>query len=395
MVRNIIALAGLLISTQYAYNQDIDYKEISLNEAIELAKQHNVELNNAHLQIDALQYEKAKDFSFPSTNVNYYNGSFWGEKSNQMIGIQQNMGNIISSLYASKLSKSKIETQNIENEILNKNIESQTKAVWYSWQYSFAILVELEHIDSMYLKMKDYSAMLDPEKLSPSEKIRIKMASDRSALNILEAKNTLDKIGIEFRNTCGTTDYVMPIPTELSIPQIRSENDTSFYNANLYQQYWQSKVNEAYSQTKLEKSRFTPTLSAGWFSAENGTHFWQVGIGIPLFSTEKYASLKQSEIQTKRQEFEFQDNKTKFELEKEKLLTELDYWFNRMQYFRHNGMNLADSLEKSIQIDLLNNDINIETYLKSVEAITEIRTSWLEAVYQYCLIANKLSLYNF
>jgi hypothetical protein len=305
------------------------------------------------------------------------------------------MGNIISSLYASKLSKSKIETQNIENEILNKNIESQTKAVWYSWQYSFAILVELEHIDSMYLKMKDYSAMLDPEKLSPSEKIRIKMASDRSALNILEAKNTLDKIGIEFRNTCGTTDYVMPIPTELSIPQIRSENDTSFYNANLYQQYWQSKVNEAYSQTKLEKSRFTPTLSAGWFSAENGTHFWQVGIGIPLFSTEKYASLKQSEIQTKRQEFEFQDNKTKFELEKEKLLTELDYWFNRMQYFRHNGMNLADSLEKSIQIDLLNNDINIETYLKSVEAITEIRTSWLEAVYQYCLIANKLSLYNF
>lgn len=143
----LLALTPLLSKAQ----EKNDTLEISFKQALEIAKQNNIEIKNSKLKINQQKIIKKSAFNLGMTEIDYQRGQINSDLNDFNITIRQNFGNLFENIAKSKVYDSYLKQKEYEGKLLENKIYYNLENLYLKYQ-----IIDLKYqiIDSLLLNFK-------------------------------------------------------------------------------------------------------------------------------------------------------------------------------------------------------------------------------------------------
>ena len=156
------------------------------------------------------------------------------------------------------------------------------------------------------------------------------------------------------------------------------------------------------SQTSLEKSRFFPGLSVGYFRQNitdselnlSGLQGWQVGVSFPLWFLPQKSRISQARILEEQAGNSLDYLRYNLNQEMEKLLLQLEQAEKQLDYYQQTALPQSDIIIRTADLQLEQGEIDYFRYLQSVSAAIRIRMDYLGSLNDYNQSMIQLSYYR-
>ncbi len=220
-------------------------------------------------------------------------------------------------------------------------------------------------------------------------------ASKNSLLKITEeliiAENKLKQL----MNTDG--DFI-PESDSLVIYQLPAGTDPSArFSSSVMLNYYENLYAIENVKYNIERSRYFPELSAGYFNQQidqvGGFTGWSIGLKMPIWFLPQNAKVQEAKIGKEKAINIFEYQKFNLEKEIENLVIHLDQIQNDLIYYHENALKKATLLTNTAQIQFEKEEIEYLEFLQSIKAAQEIKLGYSETLYNYNITAIKLEFY--
>lgn len=386
-----IALIASLCTTSYAQ------EPVSLNQAIEIAKQNNPRLKTASASIRQAKAQKGEIMEFAPTSFNYSWGQLNGETSKDMqIEITQNFGSLLTPFYKNSLVKNKVATGEYYRLIVEKEVMAEVKRAWAYYLYA-------SNLHNMY---KDQNQMA--EKLRSIGELRYKQGE----ITLLE-KNMATTIAADMHNKlyqaqeeeksalsrfnwiCNTDKQIIPDEKELTLYSVPINTGGV---SEVHLQYFESSINESKSQLSIEKSRFFPEISLG-YTRQNilplkGLNYWMVGVSFPIWFLPQKSKINQAKEDVYIAQTVADANTRELKNKLSEAEASLRRQAESVKFYTGSALKEADELVKVATLQLQHSETNITEFIQAINTARDIRRGYIETVFQYNIAALEYELYK-
>lgn len=372
-------------------------EKVTLEKAIELAKQNHPRLKSATAAIEQAKAGEGEIFEGTNTEVNYSWGQLNSEiKKDKQWEITQGLGSLLTPYYKHLLVDRKVAAGTFYRQIVEKEVVAEVKRAWAYYLYAFKLRV-------LYSDQNEWAA-----KLHRIGEIRY----EQGEITLLE-KNMTSSMAMEMKNrlfqareeeklaaarlgwACYTDSPLVPVDTTWTQFPVEG-GEASLSEAHL--DYFQSKVGEARAQWKVERSRFFPELSFGYVRQDilpvKNLNAWMVGISFPLYFLPQKSRVKQAKVAAFLAETEAEANKRQLYQKLAEARANLRRQAESLRYYTTSALREAEELTKVANLQLEQSETNVADFIQALNVAREIRRGYIETMYQYNLAAIEYELFK-
>jgi cobalt-zinc-cadmium resistance protein CzcA len=396
----LILICFLVPLNSFSQETESNPEKISLQQVIENTKTHNPNIQNAQLSIISAQKQKQGALDFSPTEFSYQQGEINSELIDWSFEINQNFGSLLTHFQNAKLIDKNISLSEKEYQIVERKILAEAKVSWYHWIFlidEYTIFQEQAALYKEFVRIADLKYKLGESNLleltlAETEYAAIKNRLLKTTEQLIIAENGLKQIMNLDGNFLPDADslkiYVLPASTD---PNER-------FSSSILLNYYQNQFDIKQVEYKIEKSRYFPEISAGYFNQQidetGGFSGWSVGLSMPLWFLPQNAKVQAAKIEKQKSLNTYNYQKFNLEKEIENKVVQLDQLQNDLIYYNENALKKAQVLNHTAKIQFEKEEIEYLEFLQSIKAAQEIKLNYLETLYNYNKTAIELEFYT-
>ena len=374
-------------------------KTISIDEAISIAIDNNVQLNIKQLEIDRSDKLINSAFEIDKTKIYYSN-----DKTNlgvdgeplETYGIDQTVE--FPSVYFAKKKVNKINSNlsELNYQLAKDNLIKNVSKAYTNIVYLNQKKEHLITIDSLYTNFS--RAAQRKFELGESNYLEMITSQSKHKQFTMQLENLHNDINIayeEFYILLQSEEKFIISETDLSKIEINNldlENHliNSYYTEN-------SKLYNA--KIGVEKQQLLPDLQFNYFNSKDlstsvSVNSFQAGVSIPLFFFGKSAKISAAKIEEDIANELVIDSNLQLKSKYKNLLEELKKSEAQRNYFTESGKNLATEILKTATLSYKNGEIDFFQYIQSIETSSQVKIDHLNNLNKYNQIALELNYLN-
>lgn len=385
-----LLLLGLPVSLQAQ-------EKVTLEKAIELAKQNHPRLKSATAAIRQAKAGEGEIFEWTNTQVNYSWGQLNGEiKKDKQWEITQGLGSLLTPYYKHLLVDRKVAAGTFYRQIVEKEVVAEVQRAWAYYLYAFKLR-------ALYSDQNEWAARLHRIGEIRYEQGEITLLEKNMTTSMaMEMKNRLFQAREEEKLAAARLGWVCYtdsplIPADTAWTQFPVDGgEASLSEAHL--DYFQSRVGQARAQWKVERSRFFPEFSFGYVRQDilpvKNLNAWMVGISFPLYFLPQKSRVKQAKIAAFLAETEAQANQRQLYQKVAEARANLRRQAESLRYYTTSALREAEELTKVANLQLEQSETNVADFIQALNVAREIRRGYIETMYQYNLAAIEYELFK-
>lgn len=400
---SILLILGF-IGTSSVFGQEQEtYQEtqkITLQQAVDFSLENNPGIQNAALNIRSAEKQKQGILNFDPTEFSYQKGQINSDLIDNSFEVNQNFGSLLTHYQTGKLVNQTISLREKEYALSEKEIVAQTKITYYRWVYlinQFKIIQNQVNLYEEFVRIARLKYELGESNLLEQTLAETEYASSKNELlktteQLIIAENNLKQI----MNVDG--DFI-PESDSLVIYQIPASSDPNErFSSSVLTDYYETLYNLETVKYNIERSKFFPEISAGYFNQQidhvGGFTGWSIGLSMPLWFLPQNAQVQVAKVEKEKALNTLEYQKFNVEKDIENLVIHLDQIQNDLIYYHENALKKAALLKNTAQTQFEKEEIEYLEYLQSIKAAQEINLGYLKTVYNYNETAIKLELYT-
>jgi len=390
----------LLVGTSNLFAQEKETQKLTLEQAVEFVLTNNPTIQNASLNIESANKQKQGILNFEPTEFSYQNGQINSDLIDHSFEINQNFGSLLTHYQTGKLVSQNINLSEKEFAIVRKEVIAQTKIAWYKWIYlinQYKIKQEKASLYKEFMRIAQLKHELGESNLLEQIFAETEYASSKNKLlkqmeQLIIAENNLKQI----MNLDG--DFI-PESDSLILYQLPAgTNPNERFSTSVLSEYYKGVYNIENVKYNIERSRFFPEISAGYFNQQidniGGFTGWSVGLSMPLWFLPQNSKVLIAKIEREKAMNNYEYQKFNLEKEIENLVIQLDQLQNDLIYYHENALKKAALLKLTAQTQFEKEEIEYQEYMQSIRAAYDIELAYLETLYNYNNIAIKLEFFT-
>lgn len=390
-----ILLPALLLST--GVMAQTAEQPVSLNQAIELARQNHPRLKIAEAAIRQARATRGEIVEATPTSFSYSWGQLNGEqKKDKELAFEQSLGSLLTPFYKNTLVNRQVATGTYYRQMVEKEITAEVKRAWAYYQYACNLRALYTDQDKMATELQRTTQLrYEQGEITLLEKNMMNTLAADLHNRLFQAQEEAKVALARFRWSCYADAPIVPAETaQLLFPVDSSLSGVSQAHIG----YFNSQASEAKAAVNIERSRFFPELSVG-YTRQNilpikNLNAWMVGVSFPIYFLPQSSKVKQAKIAASAARIQTESNIR----ELNNKVTELDASVRRynesLRYYTSSALKEADELMKVARLQLQQSETNVTEFIQSVAAARDIRRGYIETVYQYNVSALEYELYK-
>lgn len=377
---------------------DEPVRTVSLDEAISLAFQHHPRLKAAAASVDRNKAARGEVWDGGSTSFSYSWGQLNGNyRKDNELAIEQSLGSLLTPFYRNALVRTQVTKSGLYRDMVKKEITAEVKRAWAYYQYAY-------HICELYKEQKALAEQLNRTgelryqqgDINLLERNTIKtMAADLHTRQ-MKAEEELKLASKRFIWACYAGEAIVPEDTTLNVFVV--EHQLSVVPSSVHLNYFANQVKEKKDIWHIEQSKFFPEFSIGYvrqkISPMCGLDSWMVGVSFPILFFPQHSRSKQAKLDWKIAEWEAEQNRTELNNKVEELQSLVLQNKKTLDYFTLAALKEAHALGQSALAQFRESEIDIVSFVQTLETARDIRQRYIEAVYAYNISALELELYT-
>ena len=372
-------------------------EKVTMEQAIELAKQNHPRLKIASAAIRQVKAGRGEVLELSPTEMNYSWGQLNGElRKDKQWEVTQGLGSLLTPFYKNALVNRQVETGTFYRKIVEKEVVAEVKRAWAYYLYAC-------NLRALYS---------DQNKLAGQLQRMGELRYQQGEITLLE-KNMTTSMAVDMKNrlfqaqeeeklalsrlnwVCYADRPLIPADTALILFPVDYQVP-SFSEVHL--NYFQSQANEAKAQLNVERSRFFPELSFGYVRQDilplKGLNSWMVGVSFPVYFLPLHSKIKQAKVAAVIARTEAEANTQNLYNKVSEAVASLRRQSESLRYYTTSALKEADELLKVANLQLQHSETNITEFIQAVNVARDIRRGYLETVYQYNIAALEYELFK-
>ncbi len=383
-----------LMSSVAGFSQS---KELTLNEAVDIAIKNNKELTAYTLMVEEQKALKPTAFSIDKTSVYYeYDENNIAENGHPLgvLGVEQRFS--FPTVYSAqnKVNKQNISLSEVMLEKQKQKLVRNVSQAYYNVQ-----LLQNKHkifaeIDSLY---KDFVKNIDKSyqqgAYSQLDLMNAQAKQQKILITLNGIKHDLD-VAYKQLHSFLQYDSTFVVPsTKPELVQVKSISVNSIPGILMADQRME------YSNTmlKLERNKLAPDINLSYFIGsnhyENARNYngFNVGLGIPLFFGEQKARIKASKIAVDVSR-NLRDNLLiRAQSEYVRLTSQLKKYKEAIDYYESTGNKLSAKILESAKKSYELGEIDFFTFAMSIENALNLTVDYYNNIGEYNKIALQIN----
>lgn len=383
-------LAFLGVNTVHAQQNS---QGVTIEQAVAIAFENNPTIKAATLEVEKQQNLKKSAFDLDKTSISYTKGQLNTSQQDYEWNISQDFK--FPTVYGSqsKLQKQRIvlsETSlDLGKSIIERNVRAAFMELWFA-KRELLLISELE-------KEFQNFAIIAQKRFEVGESNLIeKMAAEgkREEVSLLKSE-----AGLDVDNLRKQLQLILNVPDAVTISD-NAMQKTSLISVGSGSNSQILKVQEQFvtvsqREHKLEKSRYLPDLSAGYFNQQiegiqNFTGF-QVGVKVPLFFWSQKGRIQAAKKNTEIAQMNFEQTKLDVNAVLQANVQEYEKHKASLLYYETKGLQLADKLFSSANKAYKEGEIGHIEYIATLEQAVQIKRDYLDRLNLYNQTVNEIN----
>ena len=388
----LLLLAPLAISAQ---------QKISVDRAIDIARENNAMIKAARLQYDQQLQLKKTAFDPQKANI-YYNFDENNIADNglplKVWGIQQSFD--YPGIYTARhqLGGMLAERQQQLLERTEKKLAGEVSKAFYELVYLQSVKQYYRQLDSLYTQVAlGLQKSLAAGDISPLNLLTAQAKNLEAANALIELEQNI-KVSEKHLQALLQSDTLYVPDQKEYLPLIPHITDSIWNHAR---EHFALRDAIAGKSQQLSRRNLMPDLHLEYFRGTNNGALaknyngYQVGIGIPLFFTGKHANNKAAAIHRDIVRAENVQEMIELQDQMQKLVETLTIHNSYLEAYRNQGIHLADALMRAATKSLEAGEINFQQYLQTIADATQIKLGFLDRLHQYNLVVLDINYFTF
>ena len=369
-------------------------EKVDLKTAIDLALKNNRNIKNETLKAEYNQKLIKSAANIGQATLSSEFGQINSIYTDNRFGLSQSFS--FPTIYS---NQKKLLNEEWKSSVLSIELkESEIRKSVSQLYYSILILKEKERLlkeaDSLYAVFQEKAELrfkTGESNVLESATAKTQRGSIFLQLKALQEEIELSKL--QFQLLLNTENRMEPAPLSSLIPLLYSLDNQNLAKHPLLKIAEQQK-SIALANTKLEKSRFLPELSLGYFNASiRGTgaddisypsskRFGSVflGIGIPIFTFAQKARVNASALTEKMAENNFELQKSALNSEYLSAMSRFKTYMETLNYFEESSLPEANKIKQSSYNQFINGEINYLEWVMLNNQVFSLQNNHLDLI---------------
>ncbi|RMZ61075.1 CusA/CzcA family heavy metal efflux RND transporter [Chryseobacterium nematophagum] len=376
-------------------------KQLSVEQAVEMAMNNNVELQSKDLSIKSAEALKPTANELPKFNFDAQLGQYNSLKFDQSFSMSQSIPFPTLFKARKELINANIKSRHIEKDVSVNELIKKVRTYYYQIEYLQYNQSKLQSLDSLY---QDFIRTATVRfNAGDIKKIEINTAeTQKGEIDLLLKQNGvyLNNAYKNLKTILNTTES-FDIPLKEEYVPLRVENvlDSMSIASNPSVRALYQEIEIVEKNKKVEKSQGLPEFSLGYtnqsligFQNINGQEKYMnagnrfnsatIGIAIPLTFGATKARIQSLEYQKQVVE-------TNAKFQEQQLSTQLENIFSQYQqdiqqydYYVNQALPNAEKIVKAAHLGYKTGEISYVEYLFALQTATNIQLKYLESIQQ-------------
>lgn len=378
----IVTLSG----SNSAYSQNYDAKKITIEEAIELAKQYYPQLKiKEHLITKAnKQSKKAVDFGQTQLFTGVEEAGNGNQGVQSIIGFGQNNIDIIGSFARSDYYDSNKKLAEIDYNLTELQLSQQVSNDWMKVATAISHYEFYLKFDSLFAGVrKTNQSKYELQDISGLEYSITKSKSNEVANQLQVSKTEVEQAIIQLNKWLPDDNlYIANTNFELLVG-----SDLEINQAHPYIEYF--KQNIAVSQSKLDMSysELYPKISGNYaiqdIQGQSGFYSYQIGLSFPLIFNSVSADIGAAEQDFIIAKQTLEMKEIEFSANYKSQLLDMKKWESSFKYYKNEAMPLINDIKEKSFLRYQNGEIDYTDFVQSVREVIDIEANYIEAMKNY------------
>ena len=372
-------------------------EKVTMDQAIELAKQNHPRLKIASAAIRQVKAGRGEVLELSSTEMNYSWGQLNGElRKDKQWEVTQGLGSLLTPFYKNALVNRQVETGAFYRQIVEKEVVAEVKRAWAYYLYACNLRALYNDQNKLAEQLQRMGELRYHQgEITLLEKnMTTSMAADMK--NRLFQAQEEEKLALSRLNWVCYADRPL-VPVDTALVQFPVDYQAPSFS-EVHLNYFQSQANEAKAQLNVERSRFFPELSFGYVRQDilplKGLNSWMVGVSFPVYFLPRHSKVKQAKVAAVIARTEAETNTQNLYNKVSEAVASLRRQSESLRYYTTSALKEADELLKVANLQLQHSETNITEFIQAVNEARDIRRGYLETVYQYNIAALEYELFK-
>lgn len=392
-------------------------RPVSLEEALSIAYAAHPRLKTADAALDRLRASRGEIWEFSPASFIYSWGQLNGaDRKDNQLEITQSIGSLLTPFYKNALVTKQLATGAYYRDLVKKEIKAEVERAWAYYQYAADLC-------ALYREQTDWAVRLqkagqlryDQGDITVLEKNMTATLAADLRTRLFQAEEEYQLASRRFTWACyadrplipeATDDALFPVP-DAYLVSVRDTAACRNYGGNgalagivspAHLHYFKSLAEEKVALLKIERSRFFPELSLGYVRQKiaplTGLNSWMIGVSFPVLFFPQQSRIRQAKAAAYIARIEAEANSRELFNKVDELQAALRQQGERIRYYTLHALSEADALFRSATVQFRESETDIVQFVQSMNAVREIRRSYIETVYQYNISALELELYT-
>lgn len=372
-------------------------EKVTMEQAIELAKQNHPRLKIASAAIRQVKAGRGEVLELSPTEMNYSWGQLNGElRKDKQWEVTQGLGSLLTPFYKNALVNRQVETGTFYRQIVEKEVVAEVKRAWAYYLYAC-------NLRALYNDQNKLAGQLQRMGELRYQQGEITLLEKNMTTSMaVDMKNRLfqaqeeEKLALSRLNWVCYADGPL-VPADTALVQFPVDYQAPSFS-EVHLNYFQSQANEAKAQLNVERSRFFPELSFGYVRQDilplKGLNSWMVGVSFPVYFLPRHSKIKQAKVAAVIARTEAETNTQNLYNKVSEAVASLRRQSESLRYYTTSALKEADELVKVANLQLQHSETNITEFIQAVNVARDIRRGYLETVYQYNIAALEYELFK-
>ncbi|HUH35777.1 MAG TPA: CusA/CzcA family heavy metal efflux RND transporter [Moheibacter sp.] len=376
------AVIAVFFFNTFAFSQ-----EITLDQAVQMATENNWSVKSKELLAVYAEKRISTAVNLPQTVITTEFGQINSATSDTKIGIAQSFN--FPTVYGHQKKVLK-EEWNSSVLAVNLNVLEVKKTVTELF-YHILVLREKENLlvelDQRYASFLEKSNLRFEKGASNLlEKTTAELQREQIVIQLTSLRNEIELTKIQWQLLLNTDTNYEPIADDIIIASMifDATNDSNHPSIQLAAQ----EIEKSKAMIKLEKSRFLPDLSIGYFNQsfkdinKNQFNSFEINIGIPIFHGAQKAQVRAEEQKVRYAENELAYQKAQWKTNVESSLQAFKTLLEIVENYQEKQLPNAHKIVATAQEQFVGGEIDYLDWMMLSNQAIQIQNDYYNAVMQ-------------
>ena len=367
-------------------------EKISIETALKMATEKNNSIKNEKLRTACAQALIKSGADIPKTNFFAEAGQINSAYDDTRFGISQTIAFPTIYKKQKQLLSEQWKTSVLSTTLKEHEIKKAVTQIFYTFLYYKEKEKLLQQADTLFNGFYDKANLrLKKGESNILEKTTAENQKAAIAIQMMQLQREMQTTLIELQVILNSENTVIPFDKSLKCP-LRPMKDG--IESNILLKLSLQQKNNAAAQTQLEKSKYLPDLTIGYFNnsfkgmgpdnnyykGSNRFSSVQAGVGIPIFSGSQSAKIQASKVGESIAENEYEIQLNFLQSRYKQLMSDYKSNTGITQYFEDSGLKNATLIKETANKQFSNGEINFLDFVMVIHQAIAIQNNYLDAV---------------